>query len=208
MRVFVDYDGTMTDRDTFDALANEFGGEEAWQQLEEQFASGAMTHRQALAAQAGLLRCSFDEADAFVQRSTRIDPTFRAFAQRCEREHVPLTILSSGLGPLIVRALERAGLSHVPLVANGAHPHENGWIMEFCDDSDKGHDKAAAVRRAHEAGDKVVFVGDGISDYAAALESDRVFAKRGRPLERYLRERGLSCTVFESFDEIERLLFG
>lgn len=208
MRVFVDYDGTITDLDTFDALVAEFAGAQAWERFEADLAAGAMTLRQALAAQAKLLRCTFEEADAFVARATRIDPSFPAFAGRCEREGVPLTILSSGLGPLIERALERNGLSHVHLLANGAVAHGEGWRMEFRDGSDNGHDKAAVVRSARAAGGPVVFVGDGHSDFTAAVQADRVFAKTGRPLERFLRERDVPFTPFASFAEIERALFG
>lgn len=207
MRVFVDYDGTITDLDTFDALVSEFAGSDAWQRLEDDLQAGALTLRQALAAHTRLLRCTLDEADAFVERATRFDPSFAPFVHRCEREGVPLTILSSGLGPLISRALERNGLHRVELVSNDATAHADGWTMHFRDDSELGHDKAAVLRGAHERGEYVVFAGDGNSDFEAALAADRTFAKRGRPLERFLRARNAPFEPFKTFAEIERALF-
>jgi 2,3-diketo-5-methylthio-1-phosphopentane phosphatase len=208
LHVFVDYDGTMTDKDTFDALVMHFAGAEALQRLSEDLEAGAITLRDSLSASASLLRCTIEEADTFVAAETRVDPSFAQFADRCTRENVPLTILSAGLRPLIERALARHGLSSLDLLANGVHPSPHGWTMEFLDDSAYGHDKAAAVHAAHSNGERVVFIGDGISDYAAALEADEIFAKRGRPLEDYLRERGIAFTPFASFAEIERALFG
>lgn len=208
MRVFVDYDGTMTDHDTFDALVNAFAGAPAWRELSAQLQAETMTLRQALQAQASLLRCTFEEADAFIARETAIDPHFAPFAERCAREGVPLTILSSGLGPLIERALARNGLEHVPLIANTAIAHPGGWRMQFVDESENGHDKAVAVRAARAAGEYVVFIGDGISDFTASMVADRVFAKAGRSLERYLRKLGREFSVFASFAEIETALFG
>jgi 2-hydroxy-3-keto-5-methylthiopentenyl-1-phosphate phosphatase len=70
-----------------------------------------------------------------------------------------------------------------------------------------GHDKAARVRAARDAGARTVYVGDGISDFAGALEAEQRFAKKDRALERYCRERGVSCTSFSSFDEISLALF-
>ena len=70
-----------------------------------------------------------------------------------------------------------------------------------------GHDKAARVRAAREAGARTVYVGDGISDFEGALEADRRFAKKDRALDRYCRERGIACTPFASFDEIREALF-
>jgi 2,3-diketo-5-methylthio-1-phosphopentane phosphatase len=208
MHVLVDYDGTITDLDTFDALVNEFAGREVWERLDRELHAGAVTLREALAAQAGVLRCSFEEADAFIEKNVAFDPSFAHFVRRCERERVPVAIVSSGLGPLIERALERNALAHIPLAANGAVAHSAGWHMKFRDESQYGHDKAAAVRELRDRGERVVFIGDGISDYSAALEASVVFAKRGRGLERYLQERGVHFTSFESFAEIEAALFG
>lgn len=208
MRIFADYDGTITDHDTFDLLARVFAGDRAWNDLDAQLQAGAMTLRQALAAQAALLRCTLDEADEVIKQRTQFDPTFAHFVARCEHEHVPVTILSSGLGPLIERALARNGLSHVPLRANGAHPNSNGWKMEFLDDSDYGHNKAAVVTAAKANGETVTYIGDGNSDYEAALRADERFARRGRALETFLRERDIPFTPFDSFAEIESALFG
>lgn len=208
MQVFVDYDGTITDRDTFDLLVDVFAGRDAWTHLDRQLKAGALTLRQALAAQAALLRCSLEEADEAVAVMTRFDPSFAPFVQRCEREDTPVAILSCGLGPLIERALQRNGLAHVPLIANGAQPDRDGWRMEFVDSSHAGHDKAAAVRAAHERGEVVAYVGDGISDFEAALVADRRFARRGHSLEVHLSERGVPFAAFDSFGDVERALFG
>lgn len=208
MRVFVDYDGTITDRDTFDLLVDVFAGRDAWTEFDRKLKAGAMTLRQALAAQAALLRCTLEEADEAVATMTRFDPSFAPFVERCERESTPVAILSCGLGPLIERALQRNGLAHVPLLANGAQPHHEGWRMEFVDSSHAGHDKAAAVKAAHESGEEVAYVGDGISDFEAALAADRRFARRGHSLEAHLSERGVPFVAFDSFADVERALFG
>ncbi len=207
MRVFVDYDGTITDRDTFDLLVDVFAGPQAWQELGEQLKSGAMTLREALAAQAGLLRCTLDEADEAIARMTQFDPTFAPFVERCEREGVPLTILSCGLGPLIERALARNGLARVPLMSNDAQADAGGWTMNFRDASEYGHDKAAVVTAAQKTGATVVYVGDGISDYEAAKAADLRYARRGRSLEAYLRAGSVPFTAFDSFAQIAPTLF-
>ena len=94
----------------------------------------------------------------------------------------------------------------VPLFANDVDFDAAGWRMTFIDDSALGHDKAARVRAA-SAGARTVYVGDGISDFEGALAADVRFAKKGRALERYCRERGLECTSFSSFDEIATALW-
>ncbi|MGZ3496983.1 MAG: HAD-IB family phosphatase [Vulcanimicrobiaceae bacterium] len=207
LAVFVDYDGTITDLDTFDVLVQSAAGPQEWARLESALHGGHMTLRNVLSAQAQFVRVSLDEADAMLARTTHFDPTFVHFVKRCEREDVPLTILSSGVQPLIERALERHGLQHVSVLANTVTPSRDGWTMHFRDGSDNGHNKAAAVRAATSAGAATIFAGDGHSDFEAALEADRRFAKRGRALERYLKKNGVEFTPFSSFAEVERALF-
>jgi 2,3-diketo-5-methylthio-1-phosphopentane phosphatase len=205
--VFVDYDGTITDRDTFDVLVHACAGAHAWKRLERSLADGSITLREALTQQAAFIKLSIEDAEAVIARGARVDPTFAAFVAACARHDAALTVLSAGIGTLIGRAFEREGLWHVRTLANDAEVSLEGWRMTFRDASPHGHDKARAVRAAAARGLQTVFIGDGISDYDAALAADVRFAKRGRNLERFLSERGVDHAVFSDFAEVERTLF-
>lgn len=204
--MFVDYDGTVTNVDTFDVLVQHFSGPEEWARLEEHLQHGSMTLRDVLAAQASFVRGSVEDADALLARQARVDPAFKPFVERCAREGTAVTIVSSGISPLIERALARNGVRGVPVLANDVTAG-NGWVMHFRDASANGHDKARAVREAAARGETVAYVGDGYSDYDAALAAQLRFAKRGRSLERFLKEKGVRFTPFDSFAEIEQELF-
>ncbi len=205
--VFVDYDGTVTDRDTFDVLVRTYAGSNAWEELEERLRDGAITLRQALSAQASYVRASLVEADRLLIRETRIDPDFGPFVAAARRAGATVTIVSAGLGPLLERALARAALNAGPLRAHDADIDPNGWRMVFRDDSPSGHDKSIHVIAARERGQRVAYVGDGVSDYDAALCADERFAKAGRGLESFLRERGEPFRSFERFSEVQGALF-
>jgi 2-hydroxy-3-keto-5-methylthiopentenyl-1-phosphate phosphatase len=207
LAIFVDYDGTITDQDTFDVLVNEYVDAQTWNELERKLGAGSMTLRDVLAAQASGIAVSLDEADALLASQTRIDPTFRSFADACTEHDARLEVVSSGVAPLIERAFARNGLSDVDVFANGVDPSPRGWRFLFLDDSANGHDKAARVVAAREAGYETVFIGDGPSDYDAAIAAGRRFAKQGKSLARYLRGRGVPFTSFASFAEIESAVF-
>jgi 2-hydroxy-3-keto-5-methylthiopentenyl-1-phosphate phosphatase len=200
--VFVDYDGTITDLDTFDVLVRHFAGDAAWQAIEESLQRGDVTLREALQTEASLVRSGFDEACAVLERAVTFDPAFGDFVADCERRGIALTIVSSGVEPVIRRALERHGLGAVAVVANGLDPDPSGWHIRFRDELANGTDKAGVVRAACERGQFTTYVGDGLSDYDAALVAGYVYAKRGRRLERFLERRGVPFTAFESFREL------
>jgi HAD superfamily phosphoserine phosphatase-like hydrolase len=205
--VFVDFDGTITDIDTFDALVRRAAGDAVWDAIDVELVAGRITLRDALARQAALVRTSKADALAFLADTVRVDPAFAPFVATARTRGAEVRIVSAGIGSLIAARLAREGID-VPILANDVVYEPDGWRMTFVDESDGGHDKAAHVRAARDAGVPTVFVGDGISDFAGALAAERRFAKQGRALEAYCRERGVACTPFASFTDVERALFG
>jgi 2,3-diketo-5-methylthio-1-phosphopentane phosphatase len=202
--VFVDFDGTITDLDTFDVLVREYAGDVAWHAFETGLDDHTLTLRDAMAGEAALVRVPFETAATLLDERVAFDPTFASFVAFCERRAMPVTIASSGAASIVERRLRLAGISDVAVVANDvdASDYERGWKFVFRDDSDNANDKAALVRAAKARGAATIFIGDGRSDYAAALEADRCFVKRGRKLEQYLRELGVAFETFDHFGEI------
>ena len=153
-----------------------------------------------------MLRWTRAHALAYLETHARVDPAFAPFVRAAHAYGARVAVVSSGIRQIIEPALARAGVD-VPVFANDVDFAPDGWRMTFIDDSLNGHDKAARVRAARELGDRTVYVGDGLSDFEAASVAETVFAKKGRALERFARERGLAAVAFASFDEIERALF-
>ena len=206
MLVFVDFDGTITDIDTFDALVRDAVGDDVWDAIDAELVAGRMTLRDGLARQASLIRKTQAEAVAFLEANATVDPAFPPFVRTAQRYGAHVRILSSGVRQIIEAALRRVDVA-VPVYANDVDFNADGWTMTFIDESVNGHDKAAHVRAARLAGETTVYIGDGISDFAAVHEADRCFAKAGRSLERYCETQRIACTAFRSFAEIEAAIF-
>jgi 2-hydroxy-3-keto-5-methylthiopentenyl-1-phosphate phosphatase len=200
--VFVDYDGTITDADTFDVLVRHFAGDAVWLDIEERLQRGEILLREALEEEAALVTVGFDEAWQILERSIAFDPTFGDFVADCERRDVALTVVSSGVEPVIRRALELHGLGRVALVANALEADPSGWRIRFRDALANGTDKAALVRAARARGEFATYIGDGLSDFDAALVADYAYAKRGRRLEKFLERERVPFTPFSRFEEL------
>ena len=204
--VFVDFDGTITDVDTVDALVRAAVSDAFWEELDVDLDAGRITLREAFERQAAAMHWTRAETLAWVERNARVDPTFGPFVAAVRASGASICVVSSGIASVIRDALARAGVA-VDVFANDVDFSPAGWTIAFIDDSANAHDKAAHVRAARAAGARTVYIGDGISDFEAALAADERFAKAGRSLERYCRERGAACTSFTSFDQIEARLF-
>ena len=180
----LDWDGTVTERDTLDLMLQEFGDPEVYERVESELDAGRMTLNDVIAAEFATVTVPLDEAVAFIVERTRVRPGFAELA----RKHHPL-VVSSGFHELIEPVLEREGvLGRVELRANRVEARPDGWrvhfrVAEICEECGE------PCKRGDLPQGQVVFAGDSHSDYCASLAADRVFAL-GR-LARWLERRGV-----------------
>jgi len=184
MRLVLDWDGTVTERDTLDLVLQEFGDPEIYERVENELDAGRMTLNDVIAAEFATVTVPLEDAVAFVVEHTRVRPGFAELA----RTRHPL-VVSSGFHELIEPVLEREGvLGRVELRANRVEARPDGWRVRFrvadlCDECGE------PCKRGDLPEGEVVFAGDGHSDYCASLAADRVFAIGG--LARFLDRRGV-----------------
>lgn len=202
LHLFSDFDGTITEQDTLIFLTTRLGGGAPLiEQIGRALRAGEMSLRAGIAAEMRSIHRPFSAAVGLLRAEVRIDPGFAPLAAWCAQQQIPLTVLSAGFRQLIDLFLPRAEFPHLQILANEIEPDETrGWQCHFRDDTDHGHDKAAALRAAQVRGEYVVFIGDGLSDRAAAEAADEVFAKHA--LADYCRARHIACHEFQTFAEI------
>ncbi|HET7555094.1 MAG TPA: haloacid dehalogenase-like hydrolase [Gaiellaceae bacterium] len=192
MRLVLDWDGTVTERDTLDLVLERFGDAEVYERTELELDAGRMTLNDVIAEQFAPVTAPLDEVVAYVLEHARVRPGFAELARALH----PL-IVSSGFHELIEPVLEREDvLGEVELRANRVDTLPDGWVVEFrvaetCDVCGE------ACKRADLPGGEVVYAGDGHSDYCAALAAKRVFATGS--LARWLRGRGVAFTPLTDF---------
>jgi 2-hydroxy-3-keto-5-methylthiopentenyl-1-phosphate phosphatase len=101
------------------------------------------------------------------------------------------------------------------IVANNLEDAPGGtpWKPVWLHDTDTGHDKAQSVNEARMQAQLeclpgeiplIVFIGDGVSDLAAAREADVLFARRGLRLEEHCKEHNIPYIPFDTFADIKR----
>jgi 2-hydroxy-3-keto-5-methylthiopentenyl-1-phosphate phosphatase len=192
MRLVLDWDGTVTERDTLDLVLQEFGDPEIYERVENELEAGRMTLNDVIAAEFATVTVPLEQAVAVVVEHTRVRPGFAELA----RTRHPL-VVSSGFHELIEPVLEREGvLGRVELRANRVEARPDGWRVRFrvadvCDECGE------PCKRGDLPPGEVVFAGDGHSDYCASIAADRVFAIGG--LARFLDGRGVQHEPLTDF---------
>ena len=197
MKLVLDWDGTVTVRDTLWMLLEEFGDRDVFERAEAELERGEISYRDLMELEMGTVRAPLAEVADWLCEHARLRPGFAELARRRR----PL-VLSSGFRELIEPVLERAGVE-VELVANSIEPRPDGWRVHWNDDAPCPECGDLCKRRSLPDGE-VVYVGDGYSDRCAALAASRVFARDD--LATYLEVHDVPFERFDDLADVARAL--
>ncbi len=196
MRVVLDWDGTVTERDTLDLVLREFGDPEIYERVEQDLGRRLSLH-EVIALEFETVAAPLADVQAWLVENVRVRPGFRELVE----SRWPL-VVSAGFHELIEPVLKREGVE-VELVANRVEPGPGGWRVVFRDAEPCPVCGEPCKRAALPAG-PIVFAGDGYSDRCAALAADRVFATGS--LARYLEDCGAPFEPLTDFHDLEHRL--
>lgn len=142
-----------------------------------------------------------------------MDKDFRAFFDYTLKCNVPFNVISAGLKPLLRHSLDeflgKDKSAKIGIISNDATISRDGseWVPIWKHDTELGHDKARSIQDFKKSvkGEMplVVFVGDGVSDLAAASQADILFARQGLALEAYCIKNRIPYIPYDSFADIQ-----
>ncbi|MDQ0012929.1 2,3-diketo-5-methylthio-1-phosphopentane phosphatase [Variovorax boronicumulans] len=204
-----DFDGTISVEDVTDSLLQRFGGR-GWHALEKAWESGQIGSRECMSGQVSLLDMSAHEFDSHLDRMP-IDRHFRAFVAAARLRGITVQVVSDGLDLAIKRILQAHDLGDLPVVANQLiQITERGWRLYTpharanCERA-SGNCKCANLATQRKVHGKVLFVGDGSSDFCVSGKADFVLAKDR--LIGHCRSRRIAHAAFDNFrDALDLML--
>jgi 2-hydroxy-3-keto-5-methylthiopentenyl-1-phosphate phosphatase len=207
IRIFTDFDGTITHEDVGEALLRRFSTEARIDEVLEAWSRGRVnaleTYRRLYA---GVPRLTAEMLDRFLA-DVEIDPSFARFTTWCAERGYPLVIVSDGFDAYVERLLARAGVRAEMRVnrmrlGNGAPELEFPYADPRC--PQLGNCKSNHVALLARDEDLIVYIGDGSSDFEAASYADLVFARGA--LETWCQEHNITFRRFYSFTTVREVL--
>ena len=196
MRLVLDWDGTVTVRDSLVLVLHEFGDPARLAELEPRVGVDLTLHEE-IALEFEAVTAPLAEVVAWVVENVEVRRGFAELARR----HAPL-VISAGFRELIDPVLAREGIE-LEVLANEVVASPDGWRVRFRDEAVCAT-CGEPCKRGGLAGAPYVYVGDGYSDRCAALGAERVFARDG--LARYLERRGVEYEPFGDLGDVAAAL--
>jgi len=197
MRLVLDWDGTVTERDTLHMTIERFGDLGVFRDMEERLGR-ELTLNEVIGTEMATISAPFDEVVAWLLETV----TVRAGFAELVAAHDPL-IVSAGFSELIEPILEREGIG-AKVIANHLVPDPAGWQAVFlerelctvCGEPCKRMALASAIPFA--------YVGDGVSDRCVSLAAERVFARDG--LATWLAVQNVPFQAYGDLHDVRRAL--
>lgn len=202
-----DFDGTVTVDDVSFFVLDRFARGD-WRRINAEYEAGRITVGRFNDEAMALVRATRRELLGSIDGNVKVRPGFVEFAQTCRVKGIPIVIVSNGFDFYIEKTLKEYGLGHIEFHAARTRfrPGRRVTVDYIGPDGTRVDDafKERFVDHFLSQGFRVVYIGDGSSDFKPACKSHQVFA-RGTLL-RKCREAGVPCVEFADFTEVARLL--
>lgn len=204
-KIFVDFDGTITQKDVGENMFLTFGDPEKANEIIQLWLDRKITSTQTWDMLCKTVdNFNFDEFDRFLD-GMKIDESFHSFTNYCKKNNYTLKILSDGLDYYIKNILKRENLLDIEHFTNKVtFDKNNNLICEF-PYTDEECKLCANCKRNHiisnsSDDDYTVYIGDGWSDTCPAQYCDFIFAKKS--LLKFCEQNRISYFPFKNFNDI------
>lgn len=209
LKVFVDFDGTITLEDVGEAIFKKFGETEKVKRIIEDLLSDKISSRQCWDELCDSVdNINKAELDEFIDLLD-VDPTFIPFVKFCSENKIDMVVLSDGFDYYIDRLFNKAGLSGLKYYSNKLFVDDKGILKAEYPYFDVDSPTSANCKKNHiinhsSDDEYTVYIGDGNSDKEAAQYCDFIFAKDG--LARFCSMERISFYPFSDFNEVQNKL--
>lgn len=199
----IDFDGTITINDTTKCLA-ETVIPEMHKEYVKLFRKEKINVRIFVTDLLTSLNISKNEFKKIIKEKIIIDSTFKNFLN----SNLQFYILSSGTQLNILSALEKINiyLDENKIISGKISFNRKKITITYpYYDEINGINKAFVINKFKKKGNRVIFIGDGPSDYEGCKYANIIFARKGTKLEKKLKDENIMFYIFENFDDILKI---
>jgi 2-hydroxy-3-keto-5-methylthiopentenyl-1-phosphate phosphatase len=199
-----DFDGTVTEEDTSFFLLDAFAQGD-WRRLLREYKEHKISVGEFNTKAFAMVKADKPTLLEALKGKVKVRAGFHELVNYCRRRGFRLVIVSNGLDFYIGATLKDLGLENIEVHAAQASFHPEGMEVQYMGpDGEQLEDgvKEAYTKSFLKLGYRVIYVGNGDSDFAPAKYAHHVFATG--ELLAYCRENNLNYKPFDSFIDVVR----
>ena len=197
-----DFDGTLTVGDISFDILDEFTGR-VWRKEFDDYMQGNITVNRFNTRAFSRVKASRAELELFVRKNTVIRPGLDELISACKNKDYRFFIVSNGMAFYIEIVLELAGLKNVEFVAGLAEFSNRGMKTWYPGPDGRAMEdgfKEAWTEHFLSQGYRVIYIGNGTSDFAPARRCSHIFAIDN--LRSECQKAGINYTSFNDLGDV------
>ena len=197
-----DFDGTVTEEDTSFFLLDAFAQGD-WRRLLREYKEHKISVGEFNTKAFAMVKADKPMLLEALKGKVKVRAGFKELVNYCKRRGFRLVIVSNGLDFYIEATLKDLSLENIEVHAAKASFHPEGMEVQYLGPDGKRLEdgvKEAYTKSFLSLGYRVIYVGNGDSDFAPAKYANHVFATG--ELLAYCRENNLNYKPFENFIDV------
>ena len=203
--ILSDFDGTITTKDgLYTFIENYAKGD--WETIERNWAEGKINSQDCLIEEFKLIpNLSESLISDFIQKKLDIDKYFTDFFNYIKQKNIDFFIVSDGIDYFINKILNKYYIQGISIIANHGEFINNEFKITFPNKSDfcvnnSGTCKCKVLNNLRQKYEKIIYIGDGVSDYCVCDKADILFAKSR--LASFCKQKKINYIKYNNFNEI------
>ncbi len=197
---FIDFDGTITKKDTCAAMVESFA-DGGWETINEKWERKEISTEECANRTFKLFRAGLHDVKKLMD-TMEIDDYFIDFLNLCRDRGYGVYVLSDGYDFCLETVFRKYHIE-VPYYANKMI-YDQGFEIK-CPNANPacgicGTCKTKLIDELKGEGNLVVYIGDGYSDTCPAMKADVVFARDA--LYKFCKDNGVGARYFDNFKDI------
>ena len=199
-----DFDGTITKEDGLYNFIERYA-KGNWQKVEQAWVNGEISSKECLIREFKLVPDLSEELIADFVKSVEIDEYFKDFYQTITEKNIDFYIVSDGIDYFIDKILHQNGLDNVKVISNHGYFRGEFFEITFPNDfseckNNSGTCKCNVLSSLRKNYRKIIYIGDGVSDFCVAHKADILYAKS--KLAEYCKNEKINYIKYSSFNDI------
>ena len=202
--ILSDFDGTITTKDGLYTFIEQYARGD-WEKVEQDWTEGKISSKECLIEEFKLVPNLSEELIAKFIETLTIDETFVDFYNKIQDKGIDFYIVSDGIDYFIERILKKYGLHNINVISNHGEFRGEFFELTFPNDNadcvnNAGTCKCKVLADLKKEYAKIIYIGDGVSDYCVADKADILYAKQR--LLKYCKEKKINFISYNNFEDI------
>ncbi|MBR2069771.1 MAG: MtnX-like HAD-IB family phosphatase [Candidatus Gastranaerophilales bacterium] len=201
-----DFDGTITKKDSlynfFKSYANA-----SWLEVEKLWEEGKISSKECLMREFELVEGLGEDLVNEYINNVELDLDFIEFNNYRIKQGIKLIIVSDGIDYFIKKILAKYKIENIEIISNHAEFINKKLKLSFPNSNPDCKNasatcKCAVVSNLKKYYNKIVYLGDGVSDYCVCAKADILYAKGS--LIKYCKANNINHIEFQNFKDVLR----